>query len=81
MQILQPGVGYKSVSYKKAYNIALQSSSKHEEITLSHECIFAFICYFNGADLLKNIAKSARFQKEIIMEDGHIEGELSIEGF
>ena len=64
-QILQPGVAYKSVSYKKACNIVLYSSSKHEEITLPHECIFVFCWYFIGADLPKNIAKSERFQKEI----------------
>ena len=38
-QTLQHGVAYKTVSYKKVCNIVLLSSSKHEEITLPHECI------------------------------------------
>ena len=47
----QPGVAYKSVDYKKTFNVVLKSS-ENEEITLPHEFIFVFIWYFIGAKKL-----------------------------
>ena len=44
----QPGVAYKSVSYKQACKVVLKSS-KHEEITFPHGFIFMFIPYFIAA--------------------------------
>ena len=46
----QPGVAYKSVDYKKTFNVVFKSS-ENEEITLPHEFIFVFIWYFSGAVL------------------------------
>ena len=40
--IKSPGVAYKSVVYKKAFNLVFKSS-KNEEITLPHDFIFGFI--------------------------------------
>ena len=43
----QPDFAYKSVSYKEARNVVLQST-KHGEVTLPREFIFVFISYFTG---------------------------------
>ena len=47
----QPGVAYKSVDYKKAFNVF--ESAKNEEITFPREFIFVFILYFIGTILLE----------------------------
>ena len=60
----QPGIAYKSVAYKKACNVVLQSS-KYEEITLSHGFIFVFISYFLGGDIGKRMfAKVESLEKK-----------------
>ena len=43
----QPDFAHKSVSYKEACNVVLQST-KHGEVTLPRESIFVFISYFAG---------------------------------
>ena len=43
--------------------MVLQSSSKHEEIILPHECIFVFIWYFIWADLPKKYCQKCKDPK------------------
>ena len=61
----QPGVAYKQVVYKKAFNLVFKSS-KTEEITLLHEFIFVFIWYFIGAILLEKSCQKWGIQKKNI---------------
>ena len=48
----QPGVSYKSIVYKRAFDIVFKSS-KNEKVTLPHELIFVFVWYFIGVILSK----------------------------
>ena len=59
----QLGVAYKSVNYKKAFNVVFQSS-KNEEITVPDEFIFVFIMYFIGAILSEKSCRKQRVQKK-----------------
>ena len=61
----QPIVAYKSVVYKRVFNILVFESSKNEKITLPHEFIFVL----SGISLRwyswKSLAKSRGFWKNI----------------
>ena len=48
----QPSGAYKSLDYKKGFNVVFWSS-KNEEITSPHEFIFVFILYFIRMILLE----------------------------
>ena len=49
----QPGVPYRSVVYKRAFNVFF-NYLKMKKITLLNEFIFVFIWYFIGKILLEN---------------------------
>ena len=74
----QSGVAYKSVIYKKAFNIDFYSS-KNEEITVPHEFIFVFTRYFIGAILLEKSCQKHGVWKKYKKGDRHVRG-LPIEG-
>ena len=59
----QLGVAYKSVNYKKAFNVVFWSS-KNEEITVPDEFIFVFMMYFIGAILSEKSCRKQRVQKK-----------------
>ena len=59
----QLGVAYKSVNYKKAFNVVFWSS-KNEEITVPDEFIFVFMMYFIWAILSEKSCRKQRVQKK-----------------
>ena len=59
----QLGVAYKSVNYKKAFNVVFWSS-KNEEITVPDEFIFVFMMYFIGVILSEKSCRKQRVQKK-----------------
>ena len=62
----QPDFAYKSVSYKEARNVVLQST-KHGEVTLPREFIFVFISYFTGLISSEKMSKMGGGIGELIV--------------